>query len=252
MWEVSIGSWTPVNAKSAEGNNSTIAEYIGFIERNGDYLFKQHKKLVVFVDELDKLSQSATDNANWCSFVWSELMRVIDGRLVEFGVNTHLARQAQLSTYFIFAGAFQRLWDKRTGKIGFLEQVEDAELDLAAVSRAGILPKELLNRVSGMTVFVSPPGVDEIVDRLREIEDTFLMSRHEKDLERDAKDILTSGQYVRGIEQHFTKLAVDQFVPDTLKDELPEHPDNIEDAQKEETISEEAAENVRLKIKPKK
>ena len=172
-------------------------------------------------------------------------MRMIDGRLTEFGVKHVLAKQAYLGSYFIFAGAFQKLCDAETGVIGFVEQVEESRLEYDTLARAGILPKELLNRITGTTVTVKPPSVDEVTERLREIEDNFFLKRDLRDLERDAKGIITSGHFVRGIEQHFTRLACDQFTPTEYKNLddfwVSAHPDDYEEeAQKEgETLDEE-------------
>jgi adenylate kinase family enzyme len=242
LFETSLSAWTPTNSTATNnGKKSTIEEYVNFIERNSEVLLEKKKKLVVFVDEVDKLSQSATDNSNWCSFVWSEIMRMLDGRLNEFGIKRVLAKQAHLASYFIFAGAFQRLWDKETGVIGFVEQVEESRLEHDTLARAEILPKELLNRITGMTVNVRPPSVDEVRARLIEIEDNFFMKRDLKEVERDAKSIITSGHFVRGIEQHFTRLACDQFTPKEYKDlEIwgPSHPDDYEDDETSETLDE--------------
>jgi hypothetical protein len=237
IFETSLSSWTPINSTSTgHGKSSTVDSFVDFIDKNGDVLFERKKKVVVFIDEIDKLSQSATDNSNWCSLVWSEIMRILDGRLIEFGVNPAMARQVHLSTYYIFAGAFQRLWDKETGVIGFVEQVEESRLEHDTIAQAGILPKELLNRITGTTVTVKPPSVDEITERLRQIEDSFFMKRDKRDLERDARHIITSGHYVRGIEQHFTRLACDQFTPAEFRDVDPDECD--EEASENETLDE--------------
>lgn len=244
LFETSLSAWTPANSSAtSHGKKSTVEEYVDFVERNAEVLLEKKQKMVIFIDEVDKLSQSATDNSNWCSFVWSEIMRMLDGRLKEFGIHPVLAKQAHLASYFVFAGAFQRLWDKETGVIGFVEQVEESRLEHDTLARAGILPKELLNRITGVTVTVRPPSVDEVTERLREIEDNFFLKRDLRDLERDAKGIITSGHFVRGIEQHFTRLACDQFTPTEYKnlDEfwVSSHPDDYEEEQQSETLDEE-------------
>lgn len=223
--ELSLASWTPTNSKATDnGKLSTVEQFAQFTEAQSGTLFDKYQKCIVFIDEVDKMSLAATDNSNWCSFIWTELMRMLDGRLAEFGVDPTLAKQCVLGNYFIFAGAFQRVWDKRNGtkSIGFLEQVEESTITYGDIARAGIMPKELLNRISGICVTVGPPSVDEVTERLRAIEDTFFMKRDEKEIERDAKAILMSGMYVRGIEQHFTRLATEQFVPAAYKEEPPE------------------------------
>ena len=239
MLELSLSSWTPTNSKATDnGKTSTIEQFVQFIDAQSGTLFDRYQKLVIFVDEVDKLSMSATDNSNWCAFIWTELMRMLDGRLTEFGVDPTLAKQCVLGSYFIFAGAFQRTWDKRNGtaSIGFLEQVEEATLGYSDIAKAGIMPKELLNRISGVCVTVGPPDVDEVAERIRAIEDSFFMKRDDCEIERDAKAILTSGLYVRGIEQHFTRLATEQFVPAAYKEQPQE--DDYEDDGDENILDE--------------
>lgn len=240
LLELSLASWTPTNSKATDGGKpSTIEQFAQFTEAQSGTLFDRYQKCIVFIDEVDKMSLSATDNSNWCSFIWTELMRMLDGRLAEFGVDPTLAKQCALGNYFIFAGAFQRVWDKRNGtkSIGFLEQVEDATLTYQDIVRAGIMPKELLNRISGICVPVSSPSVDEVAERLRAIEDTFFMTRDPQDIERDAKTILTSGLYARGIEQHLTRLATEQYVPAEYKEE-PQEDDYREDGDDETILDE--------------
>jgi adenylate kinase family enzyme len=238
--ELSLASWTPTNSKATDnGKMSTIEQFAQFTEAQSGTLFDRYQKCVVFIDEVDKLSMSATDNSNWCAFIWTELMRMLDGRLTEFGVDPTLAKQCVLGSYFIFAGAFQRTWDKRNGtaSIGFLEQVEEATLGYSDIAKSGIMPKELLNRISGVCVTVGPPDVDEVAERIRAIEDSFFMKRDDREIERDAKAILTSGLYVRGIEQHFTRLATEQYVPAAYREQPQE--DDYEDDGDDEVLLDE-------------
>jgi hypothetical protein len=214
LFETSLGAWVPTSAKG----HPTIEAYVELVRRQADFLRQQKGKIIVFIDEIDKLSQQASDNSNWCSFVWTEVMRLMDGRLEEFGVDPGLARHARSGTYFICAGAFQQLWEQETGTVGFVEELETARMDFSTIARAGILPRELLNRAGGLTVFVAPPRVDEIAGRLRQIEEHFRIQRSAGDLERDARRILTGGQFARGLEEHFTRLACRRFLPPDLVD----------------------------------
>lgn len=214
LFETSLGAWVPTSAKG----RPTVEAYADLVHRQADFLRQRKGKIIVFIDEVDKLSQQASDNSNWCSFVWTEVMRLMDGRLEEFGVDAGLARHARFGTYFICAGAFQQLWEQETGTVGFVEELETARMDFSTIARAGILPRELLNRAGAHTVFVAPPRVDEVVARLRQIEEHFGMNRGAGDLERDACRMLTGGQFVRGLEEHFTRLACRQFLPPDLAD----------------------------------
>jgi hypothetical protein len=86
-------------------------------------------------------------------------------------------------------------------------------------------------------VTVGPPDVDEVAERIRAIEDSFFMKRDDREIERDAKAILTSGLYVRGIEQHFTRLATEQYVPAAYREQPQE--DDYEDDGDDEVLLDE-------------
>jgi len=126
------------------------------------------------------------------------------------------ARHARFGTYFIFAGAFQQLWEQETGTVGFAEELETARMDFSTIARGDILPREFLNRAGAHTVVVAPPRTDEVVTRLRQIEEHFGMNRAGGDLERDARRMLTGEQFVRGLEEHLTRLAFRQLLPPDL------------------------------------
>lgn len=211
---LSLGNWVPINSRGSgeKQENSTAALIYNFANTHSDYITLQ-KPVIIFVDEVDKLTTAeSAGNTNWLGFVFNELLRILDGQWREFGYAPSETAFMKTGLYFLFAGAFQKAWRQKMGSLDFVEQLEIAGLDWGDLQETNSLPEELLNRIGGIITSVKHPDLDEVSEKVQEINRHFGQSMTDKAAEAEAMRILKSGQAIRGLESYFSAAAMRRYL----------------------------------------
>ena len=142
---VTLGEWIPLGC-SGRGGVPTWPVIAKFLLRN-----RKAAGLVIFVDEIDKVSGTST----WETFLRTEVFSLLDFK-IPIGINdddldcAEDLPQAQEAlsnrTLILGAGAFQHIWENRgRASLGFGEPDSNGEtIDLTLL--AATLPRELTNR----------------------------------------------------------------------------------------------------------
>lgn len=146
---VSATSWMPTGAHD-RGTHQTTGEIAEALSNS--------EKLVLFVDELEKLY---TSDSSWQSYIRCELLDILDGR---FPLGMHLddydidVVHARLSTntFFIAAGTFQSFFDSYRSSIsGFSGEAAAPEYPEFALLPT-FLPREITNRFNPDLIILRP------------------------------------------------------------------------------------------------
>jgi len=211
---LSLGNWTPIGSKGAGDNNenSTAATILSFIDRHLPAI-ERGTPPVIFIDEADKFStQENAGNSNWTNIVFNELLRMIDGKWKEFGIEANAMTMAYLKTCYFLSRARSKRPGAKTGSLDFVEQLEKNGLDWSDLQSTNAMPDELLNRIGSTIISIKPPGVDELSERIQNINGFHRVVMTQAAAEAEAKRILLSGQFIRGLESYFTSLAMRKYL----------------------------------------
>ena len=144
---LSVGEWMLLGG-SQRGSAATWSTISSFLNKN-----KKAKGAVIFVDELDKVSNASS----WETFLRAELFQLLDmhipvglsdrdsGHIEDIDIKSSQDLLAN-RTLIIGAGAFQSLWeDRQRPTVGF--NVEKYRADKPTLNElTKLLPRELVNR----------------------------------------------------------------------------------------------------------
>lgn len=148
-------------------------------------------------------------------------MALLDNRINEMWGWTEEDRSKLIEKCLIIgAGTFQLLYAAKGRHLGFRDVAAEpgqAPIDLRSQSA---IPVEILNRFNAMTLFVHPPGKEEIRARVLEIHSELgCAPPSAASLDLLLHKAVTSGQHTRWTESYFARLleghlpAEDQIQP---------------------------------------
>ena len=221
FWEARAGSWIPVGARHA---TSTLETLIGWIY--------QHKKGIIFIDEIDKISSSDSD---WQVGNRQEIMSICDLRvelsaiksdesswppeiaqqmsqgdartLVKFQIEQKLAD----SFVIIGAGTWQSGWTGERKTIGFRgDDTHDVVLNRNQLTRS--ITEEILNRFRSEVHFLKPMEREDyiaVMEEIAEIQPNILRDQFVQIVIDALPEALESGKGMRLFEEAQTRLCVD-------------------------------------------
>lgn len=197
FYSVTVGSWAIQGGRSEVSSSELLRRHL---DENG--------ASVIFIDEIDKLRSNRSDNVNFVSFVWDEVMAILDGRVESWPNWSAEDAKALRGSMILGGGAFQDLYRKHLGPdVMFDQQIQDLEpLTFERVVAAGYLPDELLNRM-GTVIEVRPPGVTELSAKMEAIEADAGISVTPDQRSKAARRMATSVTGLRGLELYALDLA---------------------------------------------
>lgn len=164
-------SWSNWIPKGARDNQPTVETVI--------LACTNHKKVILFVDELDKCP-SEGQNDTWSRSLLGDIFAVLDGQLGWPALGQEAQKELQMPDgysdpttelqelvsrrlWVIGAGTWQSVFDARpSSTLGFNRPTGSVEPVEARVRSSNAIPKELLARFNPSLVALRYPDVDEI------------------------------------------------------------------------------------------
>lgn len=151
----SVGDWILLGC-ARRGAPPTLPRLYRFIDRN--------ERGIIFLDEIEKLG--AEDGTDWRTFLQMELFSVLDRRISPGVLEDEEAPRLVLSAeklgerfrrgfFLVGAGAWQTLWKRSAGSIGFGNDCHSMRLPTHEELSAS-LRLEILNRFSHRVLLLPP------------------------------------------------------------------------------------------------
>lgn len=177
-------------AQGARRQPDTVTQLASFIET--------HEKSCVYIDEVDKAG-TGENLSEWGAGVAGDVYAMLDRTLF----NSHpwesesrrriLRDRLRQSVFVVASGTWQAELRNSGKRVGFgRAEQEDPQVTIAAARR---IPEELLRRVSGQPIFLSPPCEHELREMSRS--DGLESSARQLGIELNYVQAATSGDAMR-------------------------------------------------------